>query len=146
MNPSADSAPVWLPWLIGVGFPFFFGALWCGVCLLLSGLGGWGRLAEKFAALRPPAGTRFFMQSGKVGVVNYKGCLTVHTSADGLHLAVWPFFRIGHKPLLIPWRDIHNGQVRSVLFSESVAFEVGSPKIATLRLSKKIFAGQPVVL
>ena len=143
--PSNDaSAPLWLVLLIPVVFPIFFAAIWCSVCLLLSVIGGWGRLANRFPARQPPAGTCFFAQSGQVGLANYRGVLTVHTSPEGLHLAIMKIFRPGHPPLFIPWSEIYHATERR-LFFEYVAFDIGSPRIATMRLPKRILAGRSVV-
>jgi hypothetical protein len=126
-------------------FPFLFAGLWCGVCLFTSTMGGWRRLAERFPARGQPSGRRFFMQRGKVGRVAYKGCLTIHSSPEGLHLSVWLPFRPGHPPLFIPWNEICNATTRRFLWAESVEFDVGSPRVATIRLSGEIFEGRDVV-
>ena len=131
-----------LPTIFLALFPFLFVGMWCGVVLLLSGIGGWGRLAQGFAANRRPNGRRLTTQSGKVGGVNYNSCLTVHVAEDGLYLSVMVLFRLGHPPLFIPWSSIHNRTVRRFLWIETVKFEVGSPTVATLQLSKKVFEGR----
>jgi len=133
-----------LPIFFASLFPFIFAAIWCAVSMVLSTIGGWRRLAESFPARRPPSGKRFFMQGGKVGSVSYSGCLTIYTSPEGLYLSVWPMFRLGHPPLLIPWDAIRNATTRRLLWAESVVFDVGLPKIATLQLSRKIFEGYRV--
>lgn len=139
MNHTAPPA-----WVFAL-FPFIFAGGWCFVMLLLSRLGGWHRLAERFPGRdRQPSGRRFSMQSGRVGLVNYSSCLTIHTSAEGLHLAVWPLFRLGHPPLFIPWDEIHQARLKRLLWFRWVLFEVGTPKVATLQLSEKIFEGSPV--
>ena len=103
-------------------------------------------MAERFATTEPPSGQRFAGQTGRVGLSNDNSVLTIHVSPSGLRLDVFPLFRIGHKPLLIPWPEIHGARTRRFLFSESVVFEVGAPALAKVRLPKKIFAGQPVVI
>jgi hypothetical protein len=110
--------------------------------LLISSLGGWRQLADTFPANGPPTGTRFRMQSGSVGWVNYSGCLTVYSSPDGIYLSVmWPF-RLGHPPLFIPWTEIHDVTTRRMLWMEDAFFDVGSPSVAKLSLSKKVFQGR----
>ena len=122
-------------------FPFFFMGMWCAVCVLLSKMGGWQRLAKSFPARTQPSGRRFFTQGGKVGLVTYRGCLTVYSSPLGLYLTVLFPFRFGHQPLFIPWDAMHNATTRRFLWTETVVFDVGSPNIATLQLPKKIFEG-----
>lgn len=134
------------PALVFALFPFIFIGGWCLVMLLLSRMGGWSRLAERFPGRdRQPSGRRFSGQSGRAGLVNYNGCLTIHTSAEGLHLAVWPIFRLGHPPLFIPWDEIHHTKLKRFLWFRWVAFEVGAPKVTTLQLSEKVFEGYKVV-
>ena len=131
--------------LIGL-FPFFFVGMWCAVSLLLSAAGGWRRLAESFPARGKPSGRLFSMQSGKVGLVSYRSCLTVYSTPEGFYLSVWLPFRLGHSPLFIPWHAVHNETTRRFLWMETVVFDVGSPSIATLQLSKKICEGHNVAV
>ena len=126
-------------------FPFFFVGMWCAISLLLSTLGGWRRLAESFPAKDQPSGRHFFMQSGKVGLVNYGSCLTIYIAPNGFYLSVWFPFRLGHPPLFIPWDAVCNATIRRFFWFERVAFDVGLPNVATLQLSKKIFEGHNVV-
>ena|SRR5436190_1456489 len=135
------SAP---PTFFLVLFPFIFVGMWCAVSLIRSRVGGWRRLAESFPARSLPSGKRFFMQGGKVGQVTYNGCLTIHNSREGLYLSAWLPFRLGHPPLFIPWDAIRNPRIHRFLWAESVVFDVGSPSVATLRLSRKIFEGHDV--
>lgn len=90
-----------------VVFPIFFGGIWSGVCYLISIIGGWQSLATKYKA---PKDTyieqKFTSENGRFGVSNYKFTLTVGFSGAGIYFANNPFFRIGHPPLLIPWRDL----------------------------------------
>lgn len=146
MNPPSDPSPPWLIPLIVAGFPLVFIPMWCGVCFLLSRIGGWSRLAEKYPGSATPTGAGFAGQVGRMGGVNYKAILTIHTSPDGLHLSVMKLFRVGHPPILIPWTEIHHAKLRRFFWSESVVFEAGSPRLAKVRLPKKIFAGTPVVI
>lgn len=143
MNPPSNPLPAWLP-LIFVMFPICFVALWCFVNWMLAQLGGWARLAEKYPGSPTPTGTKFCGQSGRVGYARYNGILTIHTSPEGLHVAVMILFRIGHPPMLIPWTEIHGATMRRFLFWKTVDFEIGSPAVGRMQLPEKVFAGQPV--
>jgi hypothetical protein len=138
-----STAPATIP--VGL-FLLLFVGMWCAISFLLSAVGGWRRLAESFRAGDEPCGRLFFMQSGKVGLVNYGSCLTIHTAPNGLYLSVWLPFRLGHPPLFIPWDAVRNATTRRFLWFERIVFEVGSPSVATLQLSKKIFEGQNVAV
>ena len=85
------------------------------------------------------------MQSGRLGWVNYNSCLTIHSGPEGIRLAVWAPFRLGHPPLFIPWSAMHKATTKRLFWMETVSVELGSPKIATLQLPKKIFEGRDVI-
>jgi hypothetical protein len=51
-------------------------------------------------------------------------------------------FRLAHPPLFIPWEEIHDVKARRFLWVEDIVFEVGSPSVAKLCLSKKILEGR----
>jgi hypothetical protein len=138
-----NSAP---PTVLLLLFPIFVLGMWCAVSLVLSTVGGWRRLAESFPVRGQPSGRRFNMQGARVGQVHYGGCLTIYSSPDGIYLSVWPPFRLGHPPLFIPWNAVHHAMTRRFLWFESVVFDVGTPRITTLELSKKIFEGRNVVV
>lgn len=146
MPEPTNPSPAWLIPAILVGFPLVFIPMWCGVCFLLSQIGGWARLAPRFADPSTPRGTAFSGQSGRVGVANYNKVLTIHTSSEGLHLAAMKLFRVGHPPLLIPWSEIRGAQRSQRLWMDNVVFEVGPPSLAKVRLPARIFEGQPVAV
>ena len=125
--------------LIFLLFPILFAGFWCFVLFLLSRIGGWGRLAEKFAAPIAPAGKIFHGQSAQLsGFCNYNRCLTIIVAAEGIYLRVWPLFGIGHKPILIPWDEIRNPRDSRFLWIRRVAFDVGNPAIVRMSLSEKL--------
>jgi hypothetical protein len=143
---SSNAPPPWLLPTILLAFPIFFAGMWSFVCLLISRLSGWSRMATRFATTEPPMGRRFAWQSGRVGMSNYNSVLNIDVSPRGMRLDVLGLFRIGHRPLFIPWSEIRNATTRRFLFWETVVFEVGSPSLAKVRLPKKVFAGQPIVI
>lgn len=141
-----DTAPPWLLPAILVGFPIVFVPFWCFVCWLLSQMGGWGRIAERFPGTTPPDGPKFSLQSGHVGMTNYRSVLTIRPMAEGLHLSIMAIFRVGHPPLFIPWHEIRNARRHKVLWAETIRFDVSAPAIGRISLPAKVFAGQPVWL
>jgi hypothetical protein len=136
-NIMHNSPPTWLFFVL---FPMVFVMVWCSVCLILS-LSGWRRLARRFPARTAPSGTPFKVPRGKVGIASYKGCLTVHSSSDGIFIIVSPVFRLGHPPLFIPLKELNNPRVYKFFSWETVVFDVGSPRITSLELPKQIFEG-----
>jgi hypothetical protein len=124
--------------------PLVFAAVWGPLLFLMSVLSGWRRLAEIFPANDLPTGKRFAFQSAKLGWSNYGNCLTIYNSDAGLYISTILPFRLGHPPLFIPWSEMHDVRTSRTLWIEQVAFEVGSPSVATLALSKKIFDGREI--
>jgi hypothetical protein len=57
-----------LLFLIPVFVLIFFGGMWTLIPWLLSRIGGWSRLAERFPAPEEPEGRRFRSQSARIGV------------------------------------------------------------------------------
>jgi hypothetical protein len=125
-------------------FPFLLPFIIIGwflvVLQLVALIGGWKRLSNRFYAARQPEGEKLRNQSARIGWANYGGCLTVVIAGEGLYLSVWGPFRIGHPPILIPWREINHVRQRNFLWNEYVQFDVGMPAIATLNVKKSLFA------
>lgn len=126
--------------------PLYFVAFWCLVCLALSHIGGWNKLAKMHPARRPPEGKCFRRQSGVVGGVNYNTCLTIHISPEGIHIVPMFLFRAGHPPLLVPWSEIHHYVDASFSRRERVRFEIGNPKVAAMTVPKEAFENRAEIM
>ena len=121
------------PWL----FSFFFVSLWCAICLLLSRLSGWASLAAFYACSEDPKGEKYSHQSINLGFikfpsVSYGNCVTMHLSADTLFVKVMPIFRLGHRSLCIPMKDIE-AQTGRVLFFKTVDITFKEPGTIKMR-------------
>lgn len=136
MNTSTtDAAPEWLVFAIVGGFLVVFPLFWCVVVWILSRASGWHRLAARFACGgRLMTGARHRGVTGMVGLVSYRGTLTLHFDTDGFFMEVMPLFRIGHQRLFIPWSEISGRMPRRVLWWKSVSLSVGQPVISTITL------------
>lgn len=103
MNPNALRD--WAPAL----FPLFFAGMWVGILLMISAVGGWGRLASHYRRTESITGTTWRFKSMGMRLwmpANYGGCLFVIANDEGIGFSVLFLFRIGHPPLFIPWSDI----------------------------------------
>ena len=128
-----------------VVFALLFAGGWCLVMFGISWIGGWGALARKYRATSVPDGKRFWFQSALLGSMNYGSCLTVIVGSAGLYLAVFPPFRMGHPPLLIPWAELHGLREKRFLWLwRLVEMEVGTPAIATLTLPFHLLEQRPI--
>lgn len=131
--------------LVLIAFPIFFSALWVGITLLMSYIGGWGKVAKQYPALGPPpTGAVLRHVSGMFGMANYKRVLTVITTETGLYIENRWAFRPGHPPLFIPFTAIRNARRQTLFFWEYVAFDVDD--LASVRLPSKVFVDAPVAI
>ena len=126
-------------------FPIFFTALWVGITLLMSFIGGWGKVGKVYPATGIPAqGSALKNVTGMFGMARYKYVLTVITTPDGIYIENRKVFRAGHPPLFIPFSAIFNARKQTLFFWEFVAFEIGDPPLAGVRLPSKVFEGTSV--
>jgi hypothetical protein len=134
---TSPSKPEFASWL-WVFFPVLFVAGWLLVSFLLAALSGWQALAKHYGTAMPFTGTRFRFRSARLGgYVNYGACLTLGSGTRGLYLAVFPLFRAGHQPLLIPWSDVTAQETRTWFFS---AIDLGFAKVpgSSVRFSRRL--------
>ncbi|MCB1323719.1 MAG: hypothetical protein H7A21_20070 [Spirochaetales bacterium] len=125
--------------LILVAAPLFFVCMWCGVLLLLSFVGGWHFLAGHFAATGQPPSDIQHMLGGMIGLVSYRGVLSVSASPRGLYLATFVLFRPGHPALLIPRHVISDIQDSFGLLVKLKKFKVQKDgRSVTIRLPAPI--------
>ncbi|MEH2182833.1 hypothetical protein [Nostoc sp.] len=98
----------------------------------------WNRLAKLYRTKEAAPQNFSRMQSGCVGLINYKGTLNVGTNPQGIYLSIFPLFSFGLTPLLIPWSAIRKIEPANQLFSiKHFRLYLSSPKI-TLILNKNI--------
>jgi hypothetical protein len=117
----------------------FFLWVWFMICLVVSWLGGWTALGRLYAVREHLEGTTFRWQNAMFGCINYSNCLTMRVSPAGLYVAVFPFFRMGHPPLLIPWTDITDLREKPQMFGRVADATVGEPVVGRIRLPIKVY-------
>jgi hypothetical protein len=88
-------------------FPFYFVGLWCFVLRILSLTSGWTKLAKQFHSPNKFEGEYYRFQSARMGLVSFNNALGIGVNEQGLYLAPMIIFRLFHRPLLIPWHEIH---------------------------------------
>ena len=138
------SSPTFLAPLIVIGSLFAFVAFWAFVVTIVGRFSGWHRLAQDFEATRQPNGQTLGWKSMRFGFSgNYNGTVNITPSFEGLHLQTVLPFRVGHKPLLIPWEYITLGEPQSVLLGKSISAEI-APKYGG-SATKISFYGQNVI-
>lgn len=120
-------------------FMLAFCVSWCVLCYYLSNC-GWRQLGLRFATDLKPRGTAFRGKYGNIGSAYYQGCLNFHVSPEGLFISVVWIFRPWHKPLLIPWSEIHDETPYMAPWRKQIQVQVGNPTIARIRLPTPVLA------
>ena len=120
--------------LIPIAFAIGFPIMWVSISVLLSHIGGWAKLAERYRAKGDEPGETYFMRSGFVGSVNYRSCLILRVCENGLRMSVLFPFRIGHPPLFIPWDQFHSVTEKRKFFFRFLDTYVGVPVVANVVL------------
>lgn len=122
-------------------FPVVFVLFWIGVIYLISWLSGWQRLAKKYATWMEPPTLRRSMASARIGLSNYNGVLQLGLNPQGIYLSVFILFRVGHKPLFIPWSEIDEVTEVHFLFRKLYKIKIRKPELTTILLPKHYFEG-----
>lgn len=112
--------PIWLLFMLGNAI---------AVLLLFPYMSGWNRLAKLYGTKQSPPPNLAWMETGSVGLVVFKGVLSVGVTSQGIYLNVFPVFRFGYPPLLIPWSAIKKIEPADALFVQRYRFYLDSPKI-----------------
>lgn len=123
--------------VIGLFIPCFL-AIWVFVIFILSRF-GWASLAEKYAYDQDFNGTSLGAVSARINMVNYNGTLLVRYNTEGIYLRPVVFFRLFHKPLLIPWKEIKEVKDRTILFFTYKDVTIGDPRVARISFGQSTF-------
>jgi hypothetical protein len=87
-----------------------FIVFWLVISGVLSLMGGWYRLAERFKSDESIDGEQFRFRSGAIGwgmfPVSYGSCLIATVGSKGFALSVLFPFRFLHPRLVIPWSAV----------------------------------------
>ena len=118
-------------------FPILFFIMWALVCKLLSFFGGWNSFAQVYQLQNKFNGTKWYMQSGRLGWANYNSVLTVGVSREFLFLGVFILFRIGHPNLAIRFSEVKGKEKKGIIFTYiNITFERVPGK--TLRIMRSL--------
>jgi hypothetical protein len=137
----ANQPPEWINWLLNrpAFFALYFIALWSSVCYLLGAMSGWIKLSPRFRRRGAFYGEKWPFRSARMRFfVQYKSCLDIGADESGLYLSIFPIFRIGHPPLLIPWSEILVvSGVKGIIFRKRELC-LGRQELVPLRISSSL--------
>jgi hypothetical protein len=113
-----------------------FVLFWLGITQLLSHLGGWSVLAERYPS-RTVTGERDLGTSSLTldrgfMVVNYNRSVRFQVSSEGLGMTTSALFRRGHPPVLIPWVEVASCERKRLLVGEGAALTLRNGKVNLL--------------
>ena len=109
---------------VGVGAVILF---WMLSVYLVSRISGWWQLAKRYRAIGPADGESFNWASARFSwFSNYKHCLNITVSSNGIHLQPVYMFRRGHEPLFLPWDAIKDLQQSDAWLYSSTQIVIGS--------------------
>ncbi len=133
---SAQDIPVWL--IVLCPFLFFgvFAGMWCGIIWLNSYLSGWRRLAQVYPANSAPDGKKWSVFAC-VGF-NRSISMELYTQEKGMFIMMSLFFSFGHRPLFVPWTEMHDARPALSLFSPQVRVKIGRHRPANFLLPREV--------
>jgi hypothetical protein len=124
---------------LGWWFPFFFVGMWVLVTFIISRV-GWSKLADNYEMIEPFTGQRVGIISASINNANYNNSIILKYNEAGLYLKPIILFRLFHKPILIPWKEIKEVRDRNILLFSYKELMVGNPLIAKIKLKKSTFS------
>src|SRR4051812_15186749 len=124
---------------LGYLLPVFFIAMFVLVLFILSKK-GWTDLANEYHFDGSFHGKRIGIISATINGVNYNNCLLLKYNEEGFYLRPIFIFRIFHKPILIPWKDIKDVRDKKILFVQVKELVIGAPAIAIMQMRIATFS------
>jgi hypothetical protein len=97
-------------------------ACWSLIIFAMSRLSGWSRAARAYELRGQVASVEWRMQSARIGLVKYGGCVVFGRNERGITMRLFPLFALGHKPLFVPFSDIAQTEERFILAYRSLRF------------------------
>jgi hypothetical protein len=96
---------------LALGLVVFY-LIWILVCFVISRAGGWSKLAEEYKFPQDPYAPWEPLETlawrsvllGRSG--NYKNCVTINVTEEGLLLQPSFLFKKFHPPLYLPWESL----------------------------------------
>lgn len=135
MQDSSNTIPLYF-------IPFFVSGVFILVCYVISFLGGWFSLSQRFRKESEPYGdTRsagpLIYEVNLRFWTRYSSAIRMTAAKDALYLSVFFLFRIGHPPLRIPWNEIRFGKTK-FLWRRYVVLTLGQQERIPMRISERM--------
>lgn len=119
-------------------FPFIFVGMWTLVTFIISKM-GWATLVDNYQTSPHFEGQRVGIISASINSINYRNSLILKYNQDGIYLRPTILFRLFHKPVLIPWKEIKEVRDKKILLFSFKELIIGQPFVAIIGISKSVF-------
>lgn len=126
------------PWVIPTIFLPAFAAMWLLVNFVLYKV-SWTKLQERFREDEKINNERIGIISMRFRWINYNNMITAYATPHGLYLKPILFFRLFHKPVLIPWKEIRAIREERIMMTRFVNVEVGSEDPQVIKFTNRSF-------
>ena len=123
----------------GYLFPIFFVGMFVFIMFFLSKR-GWSDLADRYQFDGVFEGNHFGIISAGINGVSYNNCLVLKYNEQGFYLRPLLVFRLFHKAIFIPWREIKDNRGKKILFVHLKELVIGDPAIAIMQMKYSTFA------
>jgi len=134
--------PTSIDWLLTrpYFFALFFCAVWALACFVIGLISGWNVLSNRFSFSKGTFhGETWPFRSARMRfLAHYGNCLSIGADESGLYMSVFPIFRIGHPPLLIPWAEIAVLPGETGLIFKQRTLHLGRQEVIPLRISASL--------
>lgn len=119
-------------------FPIFFIGMWILVTFVIAKM-GWVALVENYQFDDTFTGEKIGLISASINSANYKNSLILKYNDEGIYLKPIFLFRLFHKPVLIPWKEIKDIRDKKILFITIKELTVGHPSVAFIGLTETVY-------
>lgn len=124
---------------LGYALPFLFIGMWILITFIVSKM-GWADLVANYQSDAVFTGNRVGIISASINKTNYNNALILKYNEEGIYLKPILIFRLFHKPVLIPWKEIKEVRDKKILFYTYKELIVGQPFVATIGIRNTVFS------
>ena len=124
-----------LPYL----FPVFFVGFFVLIMFILSKR-GWADLVDKYRMENSFQGHSIGIISARINRVKYSNSLILKYNQDGFYLRPIFIFRLFHKPIFIPWKEVKDVRAKKIFFQKLTEMVIGEPAIAIMQIRGTTFS------
>lgn len=119
-------------------FPFFFIGMWVLVIFIILKM-RWADLVTNYQSGNTFTGKKVGIISASINRADYSNSLILKYNEEGIYLKPIFIFRLFHKPVLIPWREIKEVRNKKILFYSFKELMVGAPFVAIIGLKETVY-------